>query len=269
MRYAVEVIENSGVLRGHRKKAAQDSLIRLFAGYLECQPPILRDWGQPCLPVIAMVKAAFASWNDRIAPVFDVAQWIQLVETETGHIIKQDRANVAGETPSQKASRLAELEVDILVCGAISRPMQTVIKAYGIEVIPFIAGDLQEVILAWSCGKLYGSNRYIMPGCQRAGGGRMQTMRETKGGLNMSNGNRRGKGRSGRGKDAGTTMRQGPKRAGQRQGGSGSGRAAESGPATGYGTCVCPQCGRQEPHERGVPCTEKKCVQCGAVMTRQ
>jgi predicted Fe-Mo cluster-binding NifX family protein len=215
-----------------------------------------------------MVKAAFASWNDRIAPVFDVAQWIQLVETETGRIINQDRASVAGETPSQKASRLAELEVGILVCGAISRPMQAVIAAYGIEVIPFIAGDLQEVIHAWLCGKLSDSNEYIMPGCRRGSGRRGQTMRGTKGGQIMSNGNRRGKGRSGKGKDAGTAMRQGPKRAGQRQGGR-SGRAAESGPATAFGTCVCPQCGHQEPHERGVPCMEKKCAQCGAVMARQ
>jgi predicted Fe-Mo cluster-binding NifX family protein len=215
-----------------------------------------------------MVKAAFASWNDRIAPVFDVAQWIQLVETETGRIINQNRASVAGETPSQKASRLAELEVGILVCGAISRPMQTVIAAYGIEVIPFIAGDLQEVIQAWLCGKLAGSNQYLMPGCQWVGRRRGQTMRETKGGQTMSNGNRRGKGRSGRRKDTGATMRQGPKRAGQRQGGR-SGSAAESGPTTAYGTCVCPQCGHQEPHERGVPCTEKRCVQCGAAMTRQ
>lgn len=215
-----------------------------------------------------MVKAAFASWNDRIAPVFDVAQWIQLVETETERIIHQNRESVAGETPSQKAFRLAELEVGILVCGAISRPMQAVITAYGIEVIPFIAGDLQEVIQAWLCGKLAGTNEYIMPGCQGAGGRYLQTMHGTKGGQNMNNGKQRGKGRSGRGKDAATGMRQGPKRAGQRQGGRG-GRSAESGPAEAYGACVCPQCGFQEPHERGIPCMEKKCGQCGAVMTRQ
>jgi len=214
------------------------------------------------------VKAAFASWNDRIAPVFDVAQWIELVETDTGHIINQNKASVAGETPSQKASRLAELEVGILVCGAISRPMQAIITAYGIEVIPFIAGDLQEVIQAWLCGKLTGSDEYLMPGCRWGGGRRLQKMGGIKGSQSMNNGNRRGKGRSGGRKDAGIANRQGSKRAGQRQGGR-SGRSAASGPAAAYGTCVCPQCGYQEPHERGVPCMEKKCAQCGAVMTRQ
>jgi hypothetical protein len=35
------------------------------------------------------------------------------------------------------------------------------------------------------------------------------------------------------------------------------------------GTCVCPQCGRKEPHERGVPCAKRKCPGCGAAMTRE
>jgi predicted Fe-Mo cluster-binding NifX family protein len=214
-----------------------------------------------------MVKAAFASWNDRIAPVFDVSRRIQLVETEAGRIISQDRASVAGETPGQKASWLAELEVGILVCGAISRPMQAVISAYGIEVIPFIAGNLQEVIQAWLSGKLDGSSDYVMPGCKGARGRRTQKNRGTKGSQNMMNGNRRGKGGSGRGRSSGRSMGQKSKGARQGQGGRG-GRTADSGPAV-FGTCVCPQCGHQEPHERSIPCMQKKCVQCGAVMTRQ
>jgi predicted Fe-Mo cluster-binding NifX family protein len=215
-----------------------------------------------------MIKAAFASWNDRIAPVFDVARWIQLVEIEAGRVINQNRASVAGETPSQKASRLAELEVGILVCGAISRPMQVIIRAYGIEVIPFIAGNVQEVIQAWLCGKLAGSTDYIMPGCQRGSGRRMQSNYGAKGSQNMKNGNLRGKGGSGRGKGSGRPMGQGAEGARQGQGGR-SGRTADSGPVTNFGTCVCPQCGHQEPHERSVPCMQKKCAQCGAVMTRQ
>ena len=35
------------------------------------------------------------------------------------------------------------------------------------------------------------------------------------------------------------------------------------------GMCVCPECGEEVPHERGVPCFEKTCPNCGAKMTRK
>jgi predicted Fe-Mo cluster-binding NifX family protein len=219
---------------------------------------------QLCLPVELMVKAAFASWNDRIAPVFDVARWIQLVEIEAGQIISQNRARVACDMPNQKASRLAELEVGILVCGAISRPMQAIIKAYGIEVIPFITGDLQEVIQAWQKGQL--SAAYTMPGCARRQ--RQQLMKGMNGRQNMNTGNRQGTTRSGRGAGPGRAERQGQK--GMREGQRGRrGRTMGSDPIPGEGACVCPQCGHREPHTRAVPCKQTKCARCGAVMTRQ
>ena len=209
-----------------------------------------------------MVKAAFASWNDRIAPVFDVARWIQLVETEAGQIISQNRASVASDIPNQKASRLAELEVGVLVCGAISRPMQAIIRAYGIEVIPFIAGNLQEVIHAWLGGQLAESAVYIMPGCISARGRRLHGAHGTKRKQNMTNGQRQRKMGAGRGEGSGRAGRQGQKGTRLAQGGR-KGRTPDN------GTCVCPQCGYQQPHEQGVPCMQKKCAQCGAVMTRQ
>ena len=30
------------------------------------------------------------------------------------------------------------------------------------------------------------------------------------------------------------------------------------------GFCVCTQCGQRQPHERGVPCSERACPKCGA-----
>ena len=33
--------------------------------------------------------------------------------------------------------------------------------------------------------------------------------------------------------------------------------------------CICPNCGLVLPHQRGVPCFETRCPDCGAAMTRQ
>ncbi len=49
-------------------------------------------------------------------------------------------------------------------------------------------------------------------------------------------------------------------------GGKGQGGGQGLGPG---GNCVCPKCGYEEPHERGQPCYEKKCPECGTRMTRE
>lgn len=112
------------------------------------------------------MKVAFAAWNNRIAPVFDVARLIHLVETESGTIINQTQELVADEMLNSKALRLMELNVNTLICGAISNPLRKIIAAYGISVIPFVTGDLQEVIQAWLSGELVNSADFVMPGCR-------------------------------------------------------------------------------------------------------
>jgi hypothetical protein len=35
------------------------------------------------------------------------------------------------------------------------------------------------------------------------------------------------------------------------------------------GFCICPKCGKKEPHRRGIPCQEERCPGCGAKMLRE
>lgn len=112
------------------------------------------------------MKAAFPFWEDRIAPVFDSARWIFIVEVEFGRIVREDREPLIGDLPVQKALRLSELGVATLICGAISRPLQEMLAGYGIQVLPFVSGDLSEMIRAWISGRLHRS-AFAMPGCLR------------------------------------------------------------------------------------------------------
>jgi len=200
------------------------------------------------------MKTAFAYWDNRIAPVFDIARQIHVVEAESGRIVAETEEVLADDLPVQKVIRLAELGVGALVCGAISRPLHEMVAAYGIEVIPFVAGDLSEVIQAWLSDRLE-HNAFAMPGCCGRGPGQSRGMRSVNEEECLMNGRRRG------------GMGQG----GQGRGQGGKGRGRMGGPLAGgaAGACLCPKCGHREPHERGVPCIRKQCPECGTAMTRE
>jgi hypothetical protein len=56
---------------------------------------------------------------------------------------------------------------------------------------------------------------------------------------------------------------------GQGRGGGRPGGKGGAGMVGSAGACGCPQCGRKEAHEGGVPCFERECPKCSTKMTRQ
>ena len=215
-----------------------------------------------------MLKVAFACLDERIAPVFDTALQVRVLETESGRIISEKREMLPPDLPLQKTIRLNELGIQSIVCGAISRTLNAMITANGIQVIPFVAGDLHAVIQAWLKGGLNGK-AFAMPGCRRRARitniGMITLIKEKttmsgKGQGGMGGG--RGQGGMGGGRGQGKGMG---------QGGAGQGRGRMGGSLAGgaIGACVCPKCGEHLAHERGVPCVQRQCPKCGTTLIRE
>lgn len=120
----------------------------------------------------ACMRAAVAVWQGRISPVFDVSRRILVLDVEGRVIHGRREEDLAEQEPFRKAGRLRDLNIDTLICGAISRPMFQLLASFGIRVIPFTAGETEEVIRAWLEGALP-SPRFAMPGfrCRGLGGG--------------------------------------------------------------------------------------------------
>ena len=121
------------------------------------------------------MKVALATWNGRISPVFDVAQQVQMLDIEKGRVAGWRQEALPGTEPQAQADRLAEFGTQVLICGAVSQPMAGILAARKIRVIPFTAGDVEQVVGAWLLGTLP-NPELSMPGCcgqrRRCHGGR-------------------------------------------------------------------------------------------------
>ncbi len=186
------------------------------------------------------MKAAFAYWEHRIAPVFDTARDLLIVTADGNCIVDETRITLMdSDALLQDAFRLVEFQVETLVCGAISRYYHDLITSHRITVIPFITGECRAIIHAWLEGNLE-SGSFLMPGCRR--------------------GHRR------RGVVPGRFSPDGCASFGDSDRKATFQRSSEERLT---GNCRCPICGYREPHECDVPCVKRTCPRCAGTLIRE
>ena len=119
-------------------------------------------------------------WNERISPVFDVAEKVLILDVQNRIVRSRSERTLEQRDPFEKVGQLRTDGVKVLVCGAISRPVTVYAEAQGIRTIPFVAGDIEDVIKAYLEGRL-ASPGFLMPGCY----GRQRRFRGPGGGRGM------------------------------------------------------------------------------------
>jgi predicted Fe-Mo cluster-binding NifX family protein len=110
------------------------------------------------------MRVAFATWNGRIAPLFDVTRLLHVVDTAGRQVVRESEESLDEQAPAARAAHLADLGIHALVCGAISRSQEALILAHGLKVVPFVSGELPDVVAAWRARRL-ASDTFAMPGC--------------------------------------------------------------------------------------------------------
>ena len=176
------------------------------------------------------MRIAIPQWQDRISPVFDVAANLLLVDIDKGRESRREERRLSGTDASARIAEFLGFGVEVLICGAISTPVEARLRAAGVLVIGFTCGPVDAVLAAYLKGEV--ANRvFLMPGCharcRQEGGNTMPRNME------MGDGRGGGIGGGGRGKGRGMGCMRGP-----------------LGAAPGS-TCVCPNCGEKAPHTPG------------------
>ena len=110
------------------------------------------------------MKTAITIWNDRVSPVFDVTGQAMLFEAEGGRIASEQMMFLPDASAAEKVVCLLEAGTDFLICGAISREAYSTATNAGIEVYPFVAGNVGDILQAFLTGRLEDSV-FAMPGC--------------------------------------------------------------------------------------------------------
>jgi predicted Fe-Mo cluster-binding NifX family protein len=110
------------------------------------------------------MRLAIPEWHGRVSPVFDVAEHIRLLDLDGEKRGDPFTVRFATMALHERARQIVELDVDVLVCGAISSQMKSLLAGGGIRVIPLVCGDVQQVVEAFCDGTL-AEARFAMPGC--------------------------------------------------------------------------------------------------------
>lgn len=111
------------------------------------------------------MKIAIPVSGGRVSTVFDVADEIILVEGEPGDTHRRRRARLSVNDRSRKAVELVNLGVEVLICGAVSKPLENMIDLAGIKLISFVRGNVEDILKAYYQGCLE-DPCYALPGCR-------------------------------------------------------------------------------------------------------
>ena len=126
------------------------------------------------------MKVAVTVWEDTVSTVCDFSSRLLVFDVKGVEV--KNRSFVPFETMilPERVNQLEGLGVEVLLCGAISRPLERMIRASGVKVIPCLRGSIEEVIAAYLVDGLSDA-RFILPGFG-PGAGCVQGGRRHRGG---------------------------------------------------------------------------------------
>jgi predicted Fe-Mo cluster-binding NifX family protein len=109
------------------------------------------------------MKIALPVWQGQVSSVFDFAHKLLLIEFEKGAEKHRREVVLAEQSGPERVATLTQLSIDVLICGAISRPLAEMINGSGIRVLPFVTGSTEQIMSAYKTGQL-SLPQYTLPG---------------------------------------------------------------------------------------------------------
>lgn len=109
------------------------------------------------------MRIAIPDWEGRVSPVFDVAATLVVADVEAGGLGNRQTVQLVNGDVHARARQLADLDVNMLVCGAISLPLELALGNAGVEVFSQTCGEVELVLAAFATGTVP-EDAFLMPG---------------------------------------------------------------------------------------------------------
>ncbi len=110
------------------------------------------------------MRVAISEWQGRISPVFDAATHLLIADVEKEVSNGRYTIQMRSDGLQSRAQEVASHNVNVLICGAISRPLELALLNLGIEIIPQTCGEVETVLAAFAAGR-FNQEAFLMPGC--------------------------------------------------------------------------------------------------------
>jgi len=129
------------------------------------------------------MKIAVPYWEGKVSPVLDTSTRLLVIGFDGEKEVSRYEVPLSASDLGRRCNDIKESGAHVLICGAVSRPLYRMLEAARVEVIPWISGEVEEVISAYF-GQTLNHEKFLMPGCRwqggRGKGGRKMGMKQCR-----------------------------------------------------------------------------------------
>jgi len=88
-------------------------------------------------------------WHNRVSPVLDAACTFAVYDTDTGNCDEPEVVTVRDCDALARIQLLSRLNIDVVICGAVSKPVELALLSSGMKVIANRCGEVDEIYHAF------------------------------------------------------------------------------------------------------------------------
>jgi predicted Fe-Mo cluster-binding NifX family protein len=108
------------------------------------------------------MRIALSIWEDKVSPVLDTAAKLLIVDNDDQRESRFE-VHLSEKDMSRRCAFIRGLDIDVLICGAVSRHLTKILMASGIEIVSGVSGHVEDVLQAHYQGDL-AQPEFLMPG---------------------------------------------------------------------------------------------------------